>query len=428
MDNLKELSKKASQCVKCGSCMTNCPIYTETLSEVTTPRGKMSLIESLASGEIQLTKRLQDILSTCLVCDTCGESCPNNVKVGEILLDARHALVKNRGLPPVKRFFFRYLLGSLRALPFYLRMGSLLQGLLLKKIPEESGLHLRFPLPFLDKKRLIPPLAKKFFCDEQPFIALAPSEKKRAGYFVGCVTNYIFPSIGSTTVRILNKNGVSVVTPPAQTCCGLIAFGSGDRSSAQKCALSNIEAFESSNLDTIITTCASCAATLKTFYPQLFKNADPEIQKRVERFSNSIMDISEFLTRELDITSHLTKKSPDKEILPRVTYHDPCHLKRTLGISREPRDLLKSSPNHTFLEMEGASQCCGMGGTFTLTHYDLSMDILNHKLDTLEAMEVDMIVTGCSGCLLQFMDGIHQRGLKTRAVHLVEALDEEQNR
>jgi glycolate oxidase iron-sulfur subunit len=138
------------------------------------------------------------------------------------------------------------------------------------------------------------------------------------------------------------------------------------------------------------------------------------------------MDISEFLTRELDITSHLTKKSPDKKILPRVTYHDPCHLKRTLGISREPRDLLKSSFNHTFLEMEGGSQCCGMGGTFTLTHYDLSMDILNHKLDTLEAMEVDMIVTGCSGCLLQFMDGIHQRGLKTRAVHLVEALDTEQ--
>ena len=83
MDDLKELSKKASQCVKCGSCMTNCPVYTETLSEVTTPRGKMSLIESLASGEIQLTRRFQDILFNCLVCDTCGESCPNNVKVGE---------------------------------------------------------------------------------------------------------------------------------------------------------------------------------------------------------------------------------------------------------------------------------------------------------------------------------------------------------
>ena len=425
MDNLKELSKKASQCVKCGSCMTNCPIYTATLSEVTTPRGKMSLIESLASGEIQFTKRLQDILFTCLVCDTCGESCPNNVKVGEILLAARHSLVKHRGLPPAKKVFFRYLLGSLRALPLYLKMGSLMQGLLFKKIPGESGLHLRFPLPFLDKKRLIPPLAKPFFCEDQPLLAPASPEKKRVGYFAGCVTNYLFPHIGSTTVRFLNKNGVSVVTPPSQTCCGLMAFGSGDRESTEKCALANIDAFEKQNLDSIVTTCASCAATLKIFYPQLFKNADPETQKRVERFCNSVMDISQILTRELNMISCMTKESAKKENLPTITYHDPCHLKRTLGISREPRNLLRASANHTFLEMEGASQCCGMGGTFTLTHYDLSMDILKNKLDTLEAMDADMVVTGCSGCLLQFMDGIHQRGLKTRAVHLVEVLAEE---
>ena len=428
MDNLKELSKKASQCVKCGSCMANCPIYLETLSEVTTPRGKMSLIESLASGEIHLTERLQEILFTCLACDTCGESCPNNVKVGEILLAARHSLVKHRGLSPVKKVFFRYLLGSLRALPFYLKMGSLMQGLLFKKIPGESGLHLRFPLPFLDKKRYIPPLAKTFFCDDQPLLAPASSEKKRVGYFAGCVTNYLFPRIGSTTVRLLNKNGVSVVTPPSQTCCGLIAFGSGDRASTEKCARSNIDAFEKQNLDTIVTTCASCAATLKTFYPQLFKNADPETQKRVKKFSSSVVDISQFLTQELNMATHLTKELPKKENLPTITYHDPCHLKRTLGISREPRDLLRTSANHTFLEMEGASQCCGMGGTFTLTHYDLSMDILKHKLDALEAMDADMVATGCSGCLLQFMDGIHQRGLKTRAVHLVEVLDTEQDR
>jgi len=106
MNDLKDLSTKASQCVNCGTCMANCPIYVETLSEVTTPRGKLSLIESLASGEITLSKRLQDILFSCLACDTCGESCPNNVKVGEILLAARKELVNDRGLSPVKRLLF----------------------------------------------------------------------------------------------------------------------------------------------------------------------------------------------------------------------------------------------------------------------------------------------------------------------------------
>ena len=423
MNNLTDLSTKAAQCVKCGTCMANCPIYVETLSEVTTPRGKLSLIESLASGEIGLSKRLQDILFSCLACDTCGESCPNNVKVGEILLAARKELVNHRGLSPVKRLFFRHVLSSLKAMPLYLRAGSLVQGLLLKKIPEGSGLHLRFPLPFLDKKRLIPALAKKFFCDYQPLMAQADPEKKRVGFFVGCVNNYLFPPIAEATVRLLNRNGVSVITPSHQSCCGLMAFGAGDWSSAQKCALSNIAAFETYNLDTIITSCASCAATLKTFYPQMFKDADDATQKRVKQFSSTIMDVSQFLTRELDSTSASYKKLHQQKKLPRITYHDPCHLKRTLGISQEPRELLQSLSHLEFVEMADASKCCGMGGTFTITHYDLSMNVLSHKLDTLEAMDVDMLATGCSGCLLQFMDGIHQRGLKTKVVHLVEALE-----
>ena len=156
MNNLKELSKNASQCVKCGTCLAHCPIYAETLSEPTTARGKLSLIESLASGDIQFTKELNNLLLSCLICNTCGENCPNDVKVGEILLEARRELIDHRGLPITKKFLFRHLLNSIHALPLYLQAGSLIQGLLLKKIPKESGLQLRFSLPFLNKKRLIP--------------------------------------------------------------------------------------------------------------------------------------------------------------------------------------------------------------------------------------------------------------------------------
>ena len=423
MNDLKKLSKNASQCVKCGTCLAHCPIYAETLSEPTTARGKLSLVESLASGNIQFTKKLNNLLFSCLICNTCGESCPNDVNVGEILLEARRELIDHRGLPITKKFLFRHLLNSIHALPLYLQAGSLIQGLLLKKIPKESGLQLRFSLPFLDKKRLIPALAKNFFCEHYSPAAKANIEKKRVGYFVGCATNYLFPHIGEATLRILNKYGVSVSIPSDQKCCGLIAFGSGDWQSTQKLALSNIEAFEQLNLDTIVTTCASCAATLKTFYPKLFEDADDETQKMVERFSHKIMDISQFLTQEIGISSKLKKLPLKKGNLSRITYHDPCHLNRTLGITKEPREILKSLSNLEFVEMNDASRCCGMGGTFNITHYDLSMNILKHKLDTLETLGVEMIATGCSGCIFQFMDGIHQRGLKTRVVHIVEALE-----
>jgi glycolate oxidase iron-sulfur subunit len=423
MNDLKKLSKNASQCVKCGTCLAHCPIYAETLSEPTTARGKLSLVESLASGNIQFTKKLNNLLFSCLICNTCGENCPNDVNVGEIILEARRELIDHRGLPITKKFLFRHLLNSIHALPLYLQAGSLMQGLLLKKIPKESGLQLRFSLPFLDKKRLIPALAKNFFCEHYSPAAKANIEKKRVGYFVGCATNYLFPHIGEATLRILNKYGVSVSIPSDQKCCGLIAFGSGDWQSTQKLALSNIEAFEQLNLDTIVTTCASCAATLKTFYPKLFEDADDETQKMVERFSHKIMDISQFLTQEIGITSKLKKLPLKKGNLSRITYHDPCHLNRTLGITKEPREILKSLSNLEFVEMNDASRCCGMGGTFNITHYDLSMNILKHKLDTLETLGVEMIATGCSGCIFQFMDGIHQRGLKTRVVHIVEALE-----
>jgi Fe-S oxidoreductase len=185
-----------------------------------------------------------------------------------------------------------------------------------------------------------------------------------------------------------------------------------------------VEAFENRGLAAIITTCASCAAALKVFYPQLFHDADAQTRERVKQFSNSVADISRFLASDLNLISAWRKNNPDNKQRPVITYHDPCHLKRTLGIYHEPRELLKALPNLAFAEMSNASRCCGMGGTFNITHYDLSMDILKQKLDTLAAMGASLIATGCSGCLLQFMDGIHQRGLKTRALHIVEAIDE----
>jgi glycolate oxidase iron-sulfur subunit len=423
MSNLTELGKEASRCVKCGTCLADCPLYAETLSEATTARGKMSLVESLPLGDIQFTAKLNSLLTSCLVCNSCGESCPNKVKVEEIILEARKELSHHRGLPFAKKLLFRYFLTSPRTILLFLRAGSLLRGLLLKKIPRESGLHLRFPLPLIDRKRLIPDLPKKFFFNSHPPLVKAHDEKKRVGYFAGCATNYLFPRLGDATLRVLNKHGISVCIPHDLKCCGLTAFGSGDWHATQKLALANIESFEQFNLDTIVTTCGSCAAALKIFYPRIFKDADADIQEKVVNFSNKIMDISQFLTQEPGILSKVTKLPKKQDSLPIITYHDPCHLNRTLGITQEPREILKSLSSLAFEEMNNACRCCGMGGSFNITHYELSLNIVGHKLDALEAMGAQIVATGCSGCMLQFMDGIHQRGLDIKVVHLIEALE-----
>ena len=429
MDALKDLKEQAGRCAKCGTCLLNCPLYPETLLEQNSSRGKLSLIEALAEGDIPFSKRLSQILSQCLICNSCGEGCPNQVRTEEIFLRARKELCARRSLPLPKKIAFRYVLNSVRFLPALLKAGSLLQGLLFKKVPRTSGLRLRFPFPFVDSNRLIPVLPKKFFKDIYPATVPAPQENMRVAYFVGCATNYLFPKVGSATLNILKRHGVTVTIPREQVCCGLMAFGSGDWESTRKMARQNIQALAGEKVDYIITTCASCGAALKKYYPMLFEDSDENVRKQVEDFSNKVIDISELLINRLHVLKNSSedtlKTAGNESQKTRVTYHDPCHLHRSQGISLPPRQLLRSLPGHEFVEMELAGQCCGMGGSFNISYYDLSMKILDKKLKALEKSGAGTLVTGCMGCMLQFMDGIHQKGMNVEVMHLTEMLDEQ---
>jgi len=429
MDALKDLKEQAGRCAKCGTCLLNCPLYPETLLEQNSSRGKLSLIESLAEGEITCSKRLSQILSQCLVCNTCGEGCPNQVRTEDIFLRARKELCSQRSLPVPKKLIFRYVLRSVRLLPALLKAGSLFQGFLFKKVPRGSGLRLRFPFPFIDSKRLIPELPKKFFKELYPENVSTQNEKMRVAYFFGCATNYVFPHVGAATINILQRHGASITIPPNQVCCGLMAFGSGDWKSAREMARQNIKAFAAKKVDYIVTNCASCGAALKKYYPMLFEDCEEKVRREVEDFSSKIIDISELLINRLQVLNKpsegVLKTEGNESQKERVTYHDPCHLHRSQGISVPPRQLLRSLPGHEFVEMELAGQCCGMGGSFNISYYDLSMKILDKKLKALDKSGAGTLVTGCMGCMLQFMDGIHQKGMNVKVMHLTELLDKQ---
>jgi glycolate oxidase iron-sulfur subunit len=429
MDALKDLKEQAGRCAKCGTCLLNCPLYPETLLEQNSSRGKLSLIESLAEGDIPFSKRLSQILSQCLVCNTCGEGCPNQVRTEEIFLRARKELCAKRSLPVPKKLIFRYILRSVRLLPALLKAGSLFQGFLFKKVPRGSGLRLRFPFPFIDSKRMIPELPKKFFKELYSENVSTQNEKMRVAYFFGCATNYVFPHVGAATINILQRHGASVFIPRGQVCCGLMAFGSGDWKSTREMARQNIRAFAGRDVDYIVTNCASCGAALKKYYPMLFEDCEEKVRREVEDFSSKIVDISELLTNRLQVlnkpTEGILKTGGNEAQNKMVTYHDPCHLHRSQGISVPPRQLLRSLPGHEFVEMELAGQCCGMGGSFNISYYDLSMKILDKKLKALEKSGANTLVTGCMGCMLQFMDGIHQKGLNVEVKHLTEMLDKQ---
>ncbi|NWF92760.1 MAG: (Fe-S)-binding protein [Syntrophaceae bacterium] len=414
---LKEIAEK---CVRCGICQSVCPVFAEIQKEAAVARGKVSLIRGLLSEEVGYSDRLSTYFLQCLGCGACTENCPNGVRAHELILAVRGLMVAKRGLSFPKRLIFRQILNSVRLLPMLLKTGSLLQGLLFKKVPEESGLHLRFSLPYLNKERLIPSIATPFFLDRFSEEVEGKEEGRRIGLFSGCSMNYLFPSIGETTLRLLTQNRFVVILPKNQTCCGLPAYGSGDLETVRFLKEKNIKAFSHTGVDQIIVPCGSCFYFLKEGYPKLF----PE-DEEVKTFSQKIVEPSSFFL-ELGNFSRQSSPAFDQEKKLRVTYHDPCHLRREMKIYQEPRQILRSLPGIEFFEMKRPDRCCGMAGSFNFIYYDLSKKILRHKLDDIEATDADYVATSCMGCMIQLQDGIHHRRTKTKVIHLIDLLGQVQ--
>lgn len=417
-----EIFKQATRCVDCYSCNSICPIVGE---EKGTGRGPNLMMQMAPyffdpRDRVDRTGFMNELAAKCLLCGACSENCPKDLSIDEIIAEARARVVEKKGLPFGKRLFLQALLWSRGLLSFALKGSSLFRGLLFKKVPEESGLHLRFPLGQLDPRRILPELAKDFFLNKFPREALAPKETGRVAFFVGCSMNYLFPHLGQSTIRVLNRYGVSVLIPEGQKCCGLPAYGAGDVDLARKLALANMEAFEKIN-GKIVVACGSCGAHLKTHYPKLFQEA-PILKGRAERFSEFITDLTAYLAGRIgDVTppTEIKKRLQAR----RITYHDSCHVKRKLEIQEEPRRLLRAA-GVELAEMKEPDRCCGLGGSFGLENYELSARILDHKMEDVEKTGAEVVATGCMGCLIQLRQGIHNRGLKIQAKHIIEVLDE----
>lgn len=417
---LKKLEEMAQKCVRCGICQSVCPVFAELQRENAVARGKVSLIRKRLQGELEWSHLLSTYVLQCLGCGACSENCPNGVKADEVVLAARAFLVEERGLSLPKWVVFRTILRS----PFLIRKllgtSSLLSGFLFKKIPEESGLRLRFSLPYLDKERWIPPIANPFFLDRLDEKRGLPGTNEKVGLFVGCTIQYLFPSIGEGALRLLARSGYGAEVPRDQACCGLPAFGSGDLQTAKALAVRNMEAFKSLSVDRILVPCASCFYFLKDGYSRLFPG-DP----KVKAFSEKVTETSLFFHPKTLV--HSRTRPPEGRSTIRLTYHDPCHLRRGMKVYQEPRRLLQSMPGVELVEMKQPNRCCGMAGSFNLVYYALSRRILEKKVQDIMSTGADGVVTSCMGCLIQLKDGLSRTKRKTKVLHLIEALEGEES-
>ncbi len=404
---LKEVEDQLVVCMRCGMCQSVCPLFAETGREADVARGKLALLDGLMQEMFKDPRGVNDRLNRCLLCGSCAANCPSGVKVLDIFIKARAIMAGYIGLSRTKKLIFRGMLAHPGLFDRLLEIGSKFQGIFVRSVDDLLGTSCaRFYLPIGDRHfRALAPVPLHQMV--QPLNTAAGKSGIRVGFFVGCVVDKVFPEIGKAVIKSLEHHGVGIFMPGGQACCGIPALSSGDTETYRSLVRYGLEKFAPEPLDYIVTACATCASTIKKMWPLMAGDLMPEDRERIEALSEKILDVSQLL---VDIIGVPKQEADGDNRRAVITYHDPCHLKKSLGIGSQPRALLQANPHYTFKEMAEPDRCCGCGGSFNLQHYDLSASIGKRKRDNIVQSGCSVVATGCPACMLQISDMLSRAG------------------
>jgi len=409
--------KLLKECVHCGLCLDFCPTYRLLGHEADSPRGRIYQVRQVYEGKVEPDDPdFREHIYACLDCRACQTACPSGVQYGTIIEAARAVA---EPVNPSEKTVGRAILGSVFTrkplldaagvgLRVYQRSG-------LQSLVRRSGAVRLLPDRLREMEAMLGPTQGGVRRWSAPHVTPARGPVRyRVGFIEGCIMPQLFGDTNAATVRVLAINGCVVYSPPQQGCCGALQMHTGDRSTAQDLARRNIDAFDGLGLDAIIINAAGCGSTLKA-YGHLLAD-DPRYAERARAFQEQVKDVSEFLA-SIDLVP------PTQPVPLRVTYQDACHLIHGQGIREQPRKLLRQIPGLELVEMKFSDVCCGSAGIYNLTHYDLSMRVLEEKMDNVLATGARAVVAPNPGCTMQLAYGARRRGVELELVHVVDLLD-----
>ena len=420
---LKELDDQLAGCMKCGMCQAVCPLYAETGREMDVARGKLVLVEHLSSQLLNDPQGVQKRLERCLLCGSCAKACPSGVPVVDIFIKARAIIGEYLGLPPIKKLILRSLLPRPRLMDGLQRLAAVGQGLFSKKADPVLGSSCaRLSAPVIRDRHYQPlattPLHGELGKIDEP----AASGKSKVGFYPGCLVDKVFLDVGRDAIDVLRHHGHGIFIPGEQVCCGIPALSSGDRQGFEQLMKRVLDQFEDADIDWLLTPCATCTATIREIWPLMAEYLPQSEQQRVHTLAQKTRDITEFLAQGLEEAPE--KPESDSDAKTGITYHDPCHLQKTLSVSRAPRQLVQANQKYDFREMGAPDRCCGMGGSFNLLHYDLSRQVGQKKTDDVLATGADTVATACPACMIQLVDQLSRTGESVRVVHALQVYAE----
>ena len=391
-------------CVHCGFCTATCPTYQVLGDELDSPRGRIYLIKDMLEHERVPDEKTVKHIDRCLSCLACMTTCPSGVHYMHLVDHAREYIEANYKRPLTDRML-RWVLA--RILPYPMRFRWALIGARLGRpfrslIPDA---RLRAMLDMAPKH--IPSVSRN---DDPQSFAPHGERKKRVALMTGCAQKALNTDINDATIRLLTRLGCEVVVAEGAGCCGALTHHMGKTSDSRAKAAANVRSWmremDGDGLDAIVINTSGCGTTVKD-YGHMFRKAP--LAPVAERVSGIAMDISELLV-QLDLP-----RCANKNLV--VAYHAACSLQHGQQIKSHPKDLLKSVGFHV-LEPGDSHLCCGSAGTYNLMQPEISRQLKNRKIRTLEARKPDVIAAGNIGCMMQIGSGTD-----IPVVHTVELLD-----
>ena len=394
-------------CIHCGLCLSSCPTYRVLGSEMDSPRGRIYLMRAFDEGRAKITDSFVEHMFRCLDCRACETACPSGVHFGHMMEEMRGTITEQRPAHWITRFVLRHIFPYPWRFQLASRMLQLYRAIGIQSLVRSTGLLKRIAPRMAAAEALMPDLEIQRGVPLNTQYRAEGEKRGTVAFFTGCVMNSMMGAINTASVKLLTAAGYDVVVPPTQICCGALANHAGLRDTAKDMARKNIAAFPAGKVDGIIINAAGCGAMLKE-YPVLIDGAG--------EFSSKVKDIAEFL-----VSTRIFERLK-KPLAQRVGYDDPCHLIHGQGIKVEPRKLLKAIPGIQLIEVEGADQCCGSAGIYNITQNELSMEILNRKMEKIQKANIEVLATGNPGCMFQFRYGAKKFGMNLEVVHPVELL------
>ena len=391
-------------CVHCGFCTATCPTYQILGDELDSPRGRIYLIKDMLENERVPDEKTVKHIDRCLSCLACMSTCPSGVHYMHLIDHARD-YIEQKYKRPLTDSMLRWVLA--RILPYPMRFRVALLGAKIGRpfarfMPDA---RLRAMLEMAPK--VIPPVSRND--DPQTFSAAAP-RKKRVALMTGCAQKALNTDINDATIRLLTRLGCEVVVAEGAGCCGALTHHMGKTSESHRTAAKNIRAWtaemDGDGLDAIVINTSGCGTTVKD-YGHMFRN-DP-LAADAARIAGIAKDVSEVLM-DLDLPT-----GADQNLT--IAYHAACSLQHGQQIKTYPKDLLKKA-GFTVVEPSDPHLCCGSAGTYNLMQPEISKQLRDRKVKTLEAKKPDIIAAGNIGCMMQIGSA---SGIPI--VHTVELLD-----